>query len=67
MGKIKALILGFVKPLILAHVADLSQLAPMLSATVVAKTNLTKDQADALSKDLIDVVESEIIVLVNKM
>lgn len=67
MDKLKAMLLGFVKPLILAHVKDLSMLAPALVGVIVGKTNLSQDQANALAAALIDVVETELQVLVNKI
>lgn len=67
MDKIKGLLLGFVKPLVLAHIADLGQLAPLLSGVIVKKTNLPQDQANALAADLVNVVEAELVVLINKI
>ncbi len=67
MNKIKALLLQFVKPLVLAHVKDLDMLAPLLSAKMVEKGHMTKEQADALSLDLAKVVEAELLVLINKL
>lgn len=67
MNKIKSLLLTFVKPLVLAHIADLGMLAPMLSKVIVDKTHAPQDQADALAKDLVMVVENELVVLINKI
>ncbi len=67
MDKLKAMLLNFVKPLVLAHVNDLGLLAPLLSKVIVDKAHLPQDQADALSKDLVAVVESELVVLINKI
>lgn len=67
MNKIKSLLLTFVKPLVLAHVADLALLVPMLSKVIVDKTHAPKDQADALASDLVAVVEGELVVLINKI
>jgi len=67
MNKIKAMLLGFLKPLVLAHVSDLSMLAPMLSKVLVDKASIPQDKADALAKDLVDVVEGEFVVLINKI
>ena len=67
MDKLKGLLLNFVKPLILAHVSDLEKLAPLLAKVIVDKTHTPQDQADALSKDLIKVVEGELVILINKI
>ncbi len=67
MSKVKALLLQFVKPLVLAHVQDLGMLAPMLAKVIVDKTHAPQDQADALAKDLVMVVEGELVVLINKI
>lgn len=67
MNKLKAMLLGFVKPLVLAHVQDLGLLAPMLSKVIVDKAHLPQDQADNLAKDLVMVVETELVVLINKI
>lgn len=67
MNKVKALLLGFVKPLVLAHVKDLGLLAPMLAKVLVDKSHMSQDQATALSLDLVAVVEGELVVLINKI
>ena len=67
MNKLKSLVLGFVKPLVLAHVADLAILAPKLSEILVVKTNLTKEQSDALAVDLVTILQHEVTILVNKL
>lgn len=67
MNKLKSLLLTFVKPLVLAHVKDMDMLEPLLSAKLVEKSHMTKEQADALSKDLVDVVQVELVVLINKI
>lgn len=67
MNKVKALLLQFVKPLVLAHVGDLGMLAPLLAKVIVDKTHAPQDQADALAKDLVSVVEGELVVLINKI
>lgn len=67
MDKIKKLLLQFVKPLVLAHVDDLGQLAPMLAKVLVDKTHMSQDQANALAADLISVVETEVKVLIAKL
>lgn len=67
MNKLKSLLLGFVKPLLLAHLGDLNMLAPTLSAKMLEKGHMTKEQADALSLDLVQVVEAELLVLINKI
>lgn len=67
MDKLKAMLLGFVKPLVLAHVSDLGMLAPLLSKVIVDKSHLDQTMADALSKDLVSVIETELTVLINKI
>lgn len=67
MNKIKAMLLSFVKPLILSHIADLSMLSPILAKVLMDKTHMSQDQANTLSMDLIGVIESEISVLINKL
>lgn len=67
LNKIKALLLPLVKSLVLAHVADLGLLAPMLSKVLVEKGHLPQDQADALAGDLVTVVETEVTTLINKI
>lgn len=67
MDKLKAMLLNFVKPLVLAHVQDLGLLAPILSKVIVDKTHAPQDQADALAADLVKVVEGELVVLINKI
>jgi hypothetical protein len=66
MDKLKALLLKFVKPLVLAHIADLSMLAPMLAKVLVDKSHMSQDQANALAMDLVGVIETELTVLINK-
>jgi hypothetical protein len=67
LNKIKGVLLGFVKPLVLAHVSDLGLLAPMLSKVLVEKGNIPQVQADALAGDLVAVVETEVTTLINKI
>jgi hypothetical protein len=67
MNKLKGLLLNFVKPLVLAHVSELSLLAPLLSKVLVEKSHMSQEQADALAKDLVLVVEGELVVLINKI
>lgn len=67
MNKIKALLLGFVKPLILAHVNDLSMLVPMLSKELQDKAKLTPASADPLAVDLVNMLEAELVKLINKL
>ena len=67
MNKIKALLVSFVKPLILAHVADLSMLAPLLSGVLVNKAKLDKSMADPLAMDLVQVIEAELTKLINAL
>lgn len=67
MNKLKSMLLTFVKPLVLAHVNDLGMLAPLLAKVIVDKTHAPQDQADALAKDLVQVVENELVVLINKL
>lgn len=67
MNKIKSMLLGFVKPLVLAHIADLGMLVPMLSKVLQDKSHMTPEQANALALDLVSVVETELTLLVNKI
>jgi hypothetical protein len=67
MGKLKSMLLGFVKPLVLAHISDLSMLSPLLAGVIVNKAKLPQDQANALAADLVTVVETELTALINKI
>lgn len=67
MEKLKSLLLQFVKPLVLAHIQDLSMLAPMFAGVLVNKAKLSQDQATMLANDLVAVVETELTNLVNKL
>ena len=67
MDKIKGLLMQFMKPLVLAHIADLGMLTPMLAKVLVDKTHMSQDQAMALASDLVGVVETELAVLINKI
>lgn len=67
MNKIKSMLLGFVKPLILAHVSDLSMLSPVLAAVLVNKAKMDPTQSNALAADLVAVVETELTNLINKI
>ena len=67
MDKLKALLLNFVKPLILAHVSDLSMLAPLLAGVLVNKAKLDPTQSQALALDLVAVIETELVTLINKI
>ena len=67
MDKLNSMLLGFVKPLILAHVSDLSMLTPLLAATLVNKAKLDPTQSTALAGDLVAVVETELVALINKL
>lgn len=67
MNKIKSLFLGFLKPLVLAHVSDLSALAPVLAGVITSKTNLSPADAQALSIELVNVIETEVTALINKI
>ena len=67
MNKIKSMLISFVKPLVLAHIADLSMLSPLLAKVLVDKTHMAQDQATALSADLVSVIETELTVLINKI
>lgn len=67
MNKLKGLLLQFVKPLVLAHVKDMDMLVPLLSKVIVDKTHAAPDQAEALAKDLVSVVEGELVVLISKI
>lgn len=67
MNKLKGLLLTFVKPLILAHLSKLDVLEPILSKKMLEKGHMSQEQADALSKDLVDVLQVELAVLINKI
>lgn len=67
MNKLKLWLLAFVKPLVLAHVQDLGMLAPQLSRVLQNKAFLPQAQSDALAVDLIAVVETELVILINKL
>lgn len=67
MNKLKAMLLGFVKPLVLAHVKDLSMLVPMLSKELQDKAKLTPASADPLAVDLVNMLQAEIVKLINKI
>ena len=67
MNKVKAMLLQFVKPLILKHLEKLDMLEPALSKVIVDKSHVTKEQADALSKELVNVLQIELAVLINKI
>lgn len=67
MDKIKGMLLGLVKPLILAHVQDLSMLTPLLAGVLVNKAKLDPTQANALAGDLVAVIETEMTALINKI
>jgi hypothetical protein len=67
MNKLKAMLLGFVKPLILAHISDLSMLAPLLSGVLVDKAKLDKTMADPLAMDMVQVIEAELTKLINAL
>lgn len=67
MNKIKSMLLTFVKPLVLAHIADLSLLSPMLSKVIMGKISIPQADADALAGELVNVIETEITTLINKL
>lgn len=67
MDKIKALLVKFVKPLVLKHLEKLDMLEPALSKVIVEKTHVPQEQADALSKELVNVLQVELAVLINKL
>ena len=67
MNKIKSILLGFVKPLILAHISDLSMLTPLLAGVLVNKAKLDPTQSTALAGDLVAVIETELVTLINKI
>ena len=67
LNKIKGMLITFVKPLLLAHLTDLTMLAPALSKVMMDKSHMDKMQADALAMDLIVVIEKELEVLINKI
>ncbi len=61
------MLITFVKPLLLAHLKDLTLLSPALSKVMQDKSHMDALQADALSMDLIVVIEKELEVLINKI
>lgn len=65
--KIKGLLLQFVKPLILKNLEKLDMLEPVISAKIVEKSHVEKPTADALAKDLVDVLQVELKVLIEKI
>lgn len=67
MNKLKSMLLSFVKPLVLAHISKLDSLSPLLAKKMVEKSHMTQEQADSLAKDLLEVIETEVVVLVNKI
>lgn len=67
MDKLKALLLNFVKPLVVAHIKDLSMLTPLLSKVLQDKAKLSQTAADPLAMDLVIVIEEEIQTLINKI
>ncbi len=67
MNKLKSMLLPLVKPLVLKHLEQLDMLEPVLSKVIVDRTHVEKDKADALAKDLVDVLQVELAVLVNKL
>lgn len=67
MDKLKSMLLGFVKPLVLAHLSDLSMLTPLLASVLVDKAKLDPTQSTALAGDLIAVIETELANLINKL
>ncbi len=67
MDKLKSMLLGFVKPLVLAHIADLSMLSPLLAKVLMDKTHMSQDQSNALAMELVGVIETELTVLINKL
>ncbi len=67
MNKVKSMLLSFVKPLVLKNLEKLDMLEPVLSKVIVDKTHVTQDQANALAKDLVDVLQVELAILINKI
>lgn len=67
MNKVKAMLLQFVKPLLLQHLSKLDMLEAPLSKKIVEKSHVSQEEADALSKALVDVVQTELAVLINKI
>ena len=67
MNKIKEMLLKFVKPLVLAHLADLGMLMPHLAKVLVEKSHMSQEQADALAKDLLSVIETELRIMIEKL
>ena len=67
MDKIKAMLLQFVKPVVLKHLEKLDKLEPILAKVIVEKTHVPQAEADALAKSLVDVLQTELAVLINKI
>ena len=67
MTKLKSLLLNFVKPLVMAHIKDLSMLAPILSKVLQDKAKMSKTAADPLAMDLVVAVEEQLVNLINKI
>lgn len=67
LEKLKGMLVSFVKPLLLAHLKDLTMLAPMLAKVLVDKSHMSQEQANALALNLVDVIETELAVLINKI
>lgn len=68
MGKIKSLLIGFVKGEILSNLGMLDTLAtPELVKVLTDKAKLPTDQATALAGDVIAVLKTAITNLLNKL
>ena len=67
MNKLKSMLIGFVKPLILAHINDLSFLTPLLSGVLVDKAKMDVSLATPLAADMVNVIEAELTKLINAL
>lgn len=67
MNKIKSMLLQFAKPLLLQHLSKLDMLEAPLAKKMVEKSHMSQEEADALSKALVDVIQTELAVLINKI
>lgn len=67
LDKLKKMLVTFVKPLMLAHLKDMTMLQPMLSKVLMDKSHMDQVTADALALDLIVVIEKELEALINKI
>lgn len=59
--------LSFLKPLVLAHISDLSMLTPLFAGVLVNKAKMSQDAANIVAGDLVNVVEKELTALINRI